>query len=170
MITFVGNKGSYGLLDTVAISCATTDAAPSSGIKVDPCKGFSISGPGWSFQPGTNTLPSPGLVATDNAGNSSAPATTSFTVAVSGATLGSLTVQFVQSSATYKAAPALEKLIVTSLAAVVSQFVVAIVPHLSASAQATLIADYKAGMKTLVSDGWLTSAQGATLDTLVTSL
>jgi hypothetical protein len=114
-ITFSGNKGAYGLLDTVAITCVAADPAPGSGVNTNPCTGFSIAGPGWSFKPGTNTLPSPGLVATDSAGNSSAPATTSFTVTVTGSTLGQLGLQFVQGSAKYAALTPWQKQIVTAI-------------------------------------------------------
>ena len=42
-IAFVGNAGSYGLLDTVHITCTATDPGSSpSGLAVNPCVGFSI--------------------------------------------------------------------------------------------------------------------------------
>src|SRR5262249_23757565 len=79
-IAFNRNQASYGLLDRVHITCTATDAAPSSGLQTNPCTSFLLDAPAWSFDPGANKKPTPGLVATDNAGNSSAPAQASFTV------------------------------------------------------------------------------------------
>ena len=169
-VTFVGNKGSYGLLDTVTITCTVADAAPSSGIKTNPCSGFTISGPAWSFKLGANTLPSPGLVATDNAANSSAAATTTFTVSTTSATLGQLTLQFIQSSAKYAALSPAQKQVVNALANAATQILTAITPKLSPLAKAALENSYKSAVQSLVTQGWLTSGQGATLDTFVTGL
>ena len=169
-IAFAGNKGTYGLLDTVSVTCTATDPAPASGLKApNPCTGFSIAGPASSFKP-TNTLPSPGLVATDNAGNSSAPATTSFTVSATPTTLCQLTQQFTQSSAKYAALSPLQKAVVNALTSVLCQSLNAIVPKLSPTAKAQLITAYKTGVQSLVTQGWLTAAQAATLTTFVATL
>ena len=71
-IAFTGNKGSYGILDTVAITCTAADAL--SGVASPSCTG--ASGPAWSFGPGAHTV---SAQATDKAGNTGSASTT-FTV------------------------------------------------------------------------------------------
>lgn len=70
---------SYGLLDSVEITCSATDAL--SGIASSTCE--STTGPAWSFGPGTHELTAS---ATDEAGNS-AEATTSFVVTATASSL-----------------------------------------------------------------------------------
>jgi hypothetical protein len=171
VIAFNGNKGTYGLLDNVAITCTTTDPAPSSGIKApNPCTGFNVSGPAWSFKPGVNTVPSPGLVATDNAGNSSAPATTTFKVTATTLALCQLTKQFVQSSAKYQALKPAQKTVVNAAADALCNKLAAIVPKLTPSQKAQLVADYKQGVQALVQQGWLTAQQATILKTFVDTI
>jgi hypothetical protein len=70
-VAFSGST-SYGLLDTVSITCSASDAL--SGIATSTCE--STTGSAWSFGPGTHAR---SATATDDAGNS-ASATTSFEV------------------------------------------------------------------------------------------
>lgn len=170
VIVFAGNQGSYGLLDTVHITCSASDPSPGSGLAHDPCAGFLIAGPTWSFKPGVNTLPNPGLVATDNAGNSSAPTTTSFTVTVTPSSLCGLTVEFVQSSNLYGRLTAGQKKAVDLLTTAACQLVTAIVPRLNAAQKAIFVAGYKQAVAALAKDGWLTSNQATTLTNLVAAL
>jgi len=86
-LAFSGNAGTYELTDTVAITCAASDAM--SGLASSTCPG--ASGPATSFV-GTNTLIAS---ARDNAGNT-ASLSTSFTVGVTAAGLCELVEQFVE--------------------------------------------------------------------------
>ncbi|WP_460867320.1 OmpL47-type beta-barrel domain-containing protein [Rhodococcus aerolatus] len=72
-VTFTGNAGSYTVDQTVNITCAATDAT--SGVASDTCT--HISEPASSFPLGTTTITA---TATDDAGNTSGPVSTSFTV------------------------------------------------------------------------------------------
>lgn len=85
-IAFAGNAGTYGVTDTIAITCSASDAM--SGLASSTCPG--ASGPATDFL-GAHTL---NASATDNAGNT-ASATTSFTVAVRAGDLCELTEQYV---------------------------------------------------------------------------
>lgn len=87
VLAFSGNAGTYALTDTVAITCAASDAM--SGLASSTCPG--ASGPATSFV-GTNTL---NASARDNAGNT-ASLSTSFTVGVTAAGLCELVEQFVE--------------------------------------------------------------------------
>ncbi|HSO01726.1 MAG TPA: VWA domain-containing protein [Gaiellaceae bacterium] len=87
VLAFSGNAGTYELTDTVAITCAASDAM--SGLASSTCPG--ASGPATSFV-GTNTL---NASARDNAGNT-ASLSTSFTVGVTAAGLCELVEQFVE--------------------------------------------------------------------------
>jgi len=169
-ITFNGNHGTYGLLDQVSITCTAADAAPTSGLKTNPCTTFSINAPAWSFQPGANTRPVPGLVATDNAGNSSAPAQTTFTVTVTATTLCQLTKQFVQGSPQYAKLSAKQKQTVDALAAGLCTTLGQIVPRLTATQKAALVSAYRKGVDGLVTTGWLTTDQAATLKKFAAAL
>jgi hypothetical protein len=87
VVTYTGNAGSYGVDQSVSITCAATDNL--SGVASDTCA--QVSGPAYSFQLGENTY---AASATDNAGNTGTTPG-SFTVSVSEAGLCSLTKQFV---------------------------------------------------------------------------
>jgi len=87
VLAFSGNAGTYALTDTVAITCAASDAM--SGLASSTCPG--ASGPATSFV-GTNTL---SASARDNAGNT-ASLSTSFTVGVTAAGLCELVEQYVE--------------------------------------------------------------------------
>ena len=82
-IVFAGNQGTYGVADTVAITCTASDATSGLATPSD-CGG--ISGPAWSFGAGTHTFT---RSATDNAGNVGT-GSTSFTVDVTAAGLCTL--------------------------------------------------------------------------------
>ena len=86
-VTYTGNQGSYTVDQTVAITCASSDAL--SGVASDTCQ--DISGPAYSFALGVNSY---SATATDNAGNVGT-GTVSFTVGVTAASLCNLTGQFV---------------------------------------------------------------------------
>ena len=86
-LEFSGNAGTYGITDTVNITCSATDAT--SGIAAATCPG--ASGPATDFL-GSNTL---SASATDDAGNT-ATASTTFTVVVTAADLCELTEQYVE--------------------------------------------------------------------------
>ena len=73
-VLYAGNQGSYGILQTVAITCSATDPSPGSGIVSTSCA--NIQGPGYGFGAGAHTFTA---VAADTAGNQG-QATTSFTV------------------------------------------------------------------------------------------
>lgn len=74
VVTYAGNAGSYGVADTVAITCSVSDAV-TAGLT---CSG--VSGPASSFGGGGEDITQ---TVTDAAGNA-ATATTSFTVGVNG--------------------------------------------------------------------------------------
>ena len=154
-ITYAGNMGSYGILDTVAISCTADDAL--SGLASPPCTG--ANGPAWSFGAGAHTLTAQ---ATDKAGNDSSASTT-FTVTVKPADLAKLTTQFVTGSAKYQSSNALTKLVVATLVNVTSNVVLDLTPLAKPAVKSQLVALYKSNLQQLASAGWLTSAQVTTL-------
>lgn len=85
-VVYLGNAGSYTLDQFVSIQCVASDA---SGVASTTCA--DISGPAWSFDAGLNTF---SATATDVAGNTSAPVSTTFTVGVSAESLQALVSQF----------------------------------------------------------------------------
>jgi len=91
-ITYSGNQGVYGVLDTVNITCAAADSL--SGLLSTTCA--DISGPAYQFALTGNTY---SATATDFAGNV-AQASTSFQIRVTYADLCTLTRQFIASSST----------------------------------------------------------------------
>lgn len=95
-ITYTGNKGSYGILDTVAITCTAADPAGSdgfaSGVASSTCK--NVAGAAYSFTPGTNSY---SASVADVAGNTGA-GSTSFTVTATFTDLCTLTKQFTTDS------------------------------------------------------------------------
>jgi hypothetical protein len=169
-ITFNGNLGTYGLLDHVHITCTATDAAPTSGLGTNPCTSFVLDAPAWSFDPGANKQPTPGLVATDNAGNSSPPAQASFTVTVTATPLCTLTYQFVQGSAQYAQLTAKQKSNLDARAASLCTTAGKIVPKLTPAQKAALVSSYRQGVDDLVAAGWLAADQAATLKKFVAAL
>ena len=93
-----------------------------------------------------------------------------FTVTVSAGDLGQLTGQLVRSSAKYKALTAAQKRGVDALISGVSVVLARIVPGLTPSQKAAVVAAYKSAVQALVGPGWLTQAQADTLKTLANAL
>ena len=89
-ITYAGNQGTYGVLDTVNIMCQAADSL--SGLLFDTCA--DISGPAYQFSPTGNTF---SATAVDYASNV-ATASTSVQITVTYADLCTLTRQFLQNS------------------------------------------------------------------------
>ena len=89
-VTYTGNAGSYGVTETVSITCSASDAL--SGVDSHSCA--DIRGPAYSFKAGSNSY---SASATDKAGNTG-NGSTSFTVSVTYSNLCSLTRQFVSQS------------------------------------------------------------------------
>ncbi len=147
-VVFNGNQGTYGILDHVHITCWTFDPFPSSGIASDPCASFAIDGAAWTFGAGTHTLPATGLVATDNAGNQSAPAQTTFTVTVNASDLCVLTASFAGATRATPACAVLRGARIT---------------------HGTIVA-YDAIVQALARTRVITAAQAATLEALATAL
>jgi hypothetical protein len=154
-ITFSGNANTYGVLGTVAITASATD----SGSGVATFVWTNVSASAYSFGAGSHTLTA---TATDNAGNTTT-ATTTFTVTVSPADLSALTTQLVQGSAKYKSASTLTKLVVNVLVSVVTSIELQLTPKASPAVKATLLKAYASSAQSLVSGGWLTASQAASL-------
>ncbi|HKY28410.1 MAG TPA: hypothetical protein VJM12_10780 [Pyrinomonadaceae bacterium] len=89
-ITFAGNQQTYGILETVQITCAATDAL--SGVLSSTCK--DIQGPAYQFVPSGNML---SATASDFAGNVTT-SSTSFALRVTYDDVCSLGHQFVATS------------------------------------------------------------------------
>ncbi len=158
-VVFAGNAGSYGILATVSITCTAGDAL--SGLASSTCP--TASGPGWSFGAGAHTL---SAQATDKADNLTTASTT-FTVTVAPNDLSKLTTQFVRSSEKYRGAKPITKLLVAAVISVASS---ALLNLAAASTKPTtkmaLLNAYKSAVQSLVTSGWLTASQAATLITL----
>jgi hypothetical protein len=154
-VTFTGNKGSYGILETVAITCTATDAL--SGVASSTCTG--ANGAAWSFGAGAHTL---SAQATDKAGNIGSASTT-FTVTVRPADLSKLTTQLVTGSAKYQSAKPATKVAVALVVSIATNAVLDLTPSAKPTVKAKLIALYKSELAALVSSGYLTSAQETTL-------
>jgi Tol biopolymer transport system component len=161
-VTYAGNTGSYGVLDTVAITCTPSDTV--SGIGSSTCS--NLNAPGWTFGAGAHTLQA---TATDRAGNTGS-GSTSFTVNVAIGGLCQLTTQFVQSSAKYQGLSPAQKKVVDALAKALCNILDQIVPKLSPAQKQKLIQLYKAGVQALVPPGWLTQTQATTLGKLADAL
>ncbi len=161
-VTYAGNAGTYSGLATVAITCTPTDSL--SGVATSTCT--SVSAPAWSLGGGAHTL---SATATDVAGNVGSGSTT-FTVVASPADLSTLTRQFVDGSAKYKAQGAAVKAALDALVSVDCLPLALINSKLPASLKQPLIAAYKLLIQPLEATGLLTSAQVATLDGLTVGL
>jgi hypothetical protein len=154
-IAFTGNNGSYGILDTVAITCTATDGL--SGIDSSTCP--QANGAAWSFGPGAHIL---AAQATDKAGNTASGSAT-FTVTVAATDLSKLTSQLVTGSAKYQSANILNKLAVGLLVTIGTNAVLDLAPSAKPAVKAQLIALYKSELSALVSAGYLTPAQQTAL-------
>ena len=158
-VVFAGNAGSYGILDTVSITCTAGDAL--SGLASSTCP--AAHGPGWSFGAGAHTL---SAQASDKAGNVSSASAT-FTVTVAAGDLSRLTTQFVQSSTRFQASNPLVKYLVSAIVGLSSQAVLdsAAAAHRPA-AKAALLRAYAGWVDGLAASRWLTPSQAATLTSL----
>jgi hypothetical protein len=154
-IAFSGNAGTYGVLGTVAITATATD----SGSGVATFIWTNTNAPAYSFGPGSHTLTA---TATDKAGNATT-ATTTFTVTVTPADLSTLTTQLVQGSAKYKSSNVLTKLVVSGLVSAVTSIELQLTPRVPPATKTKLLNAYNSAVQALVSGGWLTAGQAATL-------
>jgi hypothetical protein len=161
-VTYTGNAGTYSGLATVAITCTPADSL--SGVASSTCA--SVSAPAWSLGGGAHTL---AATATDVAGNVGSGSTV-FTVAASPADLSTLTRQFVDGSAKYKAQTATGRAAIDALVSVECIPLALINSKLPANLKQPLIAAYKLLIQPLVAGGLLTSAQLTTLDGLAGAL
>ena len=157
-VLYAGNQGSYGILQTVAITCTATDPSPGSGIASSSCA--NIQGPAYGFGAGAHTF---SAVAADAAGNQG-QATTSFSVTPTAADLCTLTKQFAESSAKFQALGPKQQAAVDAIVTGACNAIAKIVVNLGPKQKAVLVALYKAGVASLAQAGWLTSAQAGTLD------
>ncbi|HEX5167359.1 MAG TPA: PKD domain-containing protein, partial [Thermomicrobiales bacterium] len=99
IVSFTGNQGTYGILDTVTITCTATDAT--SGIATDTCT--DVAGAAMFFTPGQHTV---AAVATDLAGHTATGETT-FVVTATHSDLATLTTQKITHRATARLAAGL---------------------------------------------------------------
>lgn len=157
-LSFTGNAGTYTIAQQIAIDCAASDVL--SGVASDCAD---IRAPAYTFAAGPNTV---NRSAADKAGNTGT-GSVSFLVTVDSASLCSLGKQFVQGSARYQQlGPGARRQVDGTLTAACT-YLTQIVPQLGATEKAILVGAYKKVVGTLVSGGWLTVAQGATLTRLV---
>jgi hypothetical protein len=161
-VTFAGNTGSYGVLDTVAITCTPADTV--SGLASSTCS--NLNAPGWTFGAGAHPIQA---TATDRAGNIGS-GSTNFKINVTIGGLCQLTTQFAQSSAKYQGLSPAQKKAVDALAKALCNIVDQIVPKLSPAQKQVLIRAYKAGVQALVPPGWLTQTQATSLGNLADAL
>ena len=154
-VTYAGNASPYGLEQNVSITCRAADAL--SGVASSTCA--DVTGPAWSF--GTGTV-SRSATATDIAGNTGA-GSVSFVVGVTPGGLCAITVQFVESSAKYRALSPNQQHGADGLTNAVCQKLTEILPRLSPSQKHVMVNAYEAGVDAIVHVGYLTSAQASTL-------
>lgn len=125
-----------------------------------------MNAPAWSLGLGGHAL---SASATDNAGNTQT-ASASYTVTVTSASLCTLTDQFVQGSAKYRALGTLARLVVDVLVNADCQIFTGLGPKLAPAQKAAFIATYRQAAQTLATQSWLTSAQASTLGVLAGGL
>jgi Tol biopolymer transport system component len=163
-ITYSGNAGTYTVDQSVAITCTAVDPAPGSGLAANTCVG--ADGPAYTFGAGGHTL---SATAGDVAGNHSSASTT-FTVLVTSGGLCRLTYEFAQGSSAYKRLPASARSALDFTVAGLCNLLDQVVPRLSASQKAQLVAAYDRGLRALVLVSVLTPAQESTLEQLAARL
>ncbi len=161
-VNFAGNKGNYGVLDTVAISCTATDAL--SGIDTSTCP--VANGPAWAFGAGSHTL---SAQATDKAGNARSASTT-FTVTVTAADLQKLTKNLVVASAKYQSSSTLTKSVIMSEVKLAQSALTGMKPSTPPAKKAQHVALYKSDLSALVGAGCLTTTQQAILVALASAI
>lgn len=159
-VTYRGNLGTYGLLDSVAITCTAADDVGGSGLASSTCA--DASGPAWSFGAGSHTL---SASATDNAGNTGTGSAT-FTVSVRSADLCTLTGRFVDGSTKYGALKPVQKAVVNLLVKMGCSFLTSVGPNMKPAQKQAFINAYDNAVQVLVKPGWLTQAQATTLQGL----
>jgi len=163
-VAYTGNLGTYGMLDSVAITCIAADEAGGSGLASTTCA--DVTGPAWSFGAGPHTV---SASATDNAGNTGHGSAT-FTVTVSSAGLCALTGRFVDGSAKYAALKPVQKAAVDVLVKVGCSLLTPVGPNLSPAQKKAFVNAYDDAVQALVKPGWLTQAQATTLKGLAGAL
>jgi hypothetical protein len=163
-VTYIGNLGSYGLLDSVAITCTAADNVGGSGLASNTCA--NASGPAWSFGAGSHSL---SASATDHAGNTGT-ASANFTVSVSSAGLCTLTGQFVAGSTKYSTLTPVQRAVVNLLVRSGCSFLTTLGPNMKPAQKQAFINAYSEVVQALVRPGWLTQAQATTLRGLAGAL
>ncbi len=161
-VSFVGNAGSYELLDDVAIDCDAEDAT--SGVAASTCT--SIAAPAWTFGAGSHTVQAQ---ATDRAGNGGSASAT-FSVHVAVGDLCQLTKQFVESSHRYLSLGRIARHVVDRVSNAACATLRAIFPHMRSTARNRLIEAYEAGVSAWVKPGWLTPDQADILRDLAQAM
>jgi hypothetical protein len=147
-VTFDGNRATYGVVDTVSITCTAADNL--SGVAGPACEG--VSGPAYGFDAGVSRFTS---TATDNAGNIGT-GSVAFTLEVTPADLCALTGEFLQPW--------------TGLSATTCAMLSSIVSKLTPAQKAPVVRGYKLLVQALVRPGWLTASEAATLTRLADAL
>jgi hypothetical protein len=163
-VTYTGNLGTYGVLDSVAITCTAADNAGGSGLASSTCAG--ASGPAWSFGAGSRTL---SASATAHAGNTGTGSAT-FTVSVNSTGLCTLTGQFVHGSAKYGTLKPVQKAVADLLVRVGCWVITSVGPDMKPAQKQAFINAYDTVVEALVRPGWLTRAQATTLEGLAGAL
>lgn len=161
-VTYSGNAGTYGILSNVAITCTAADAL--SGIDTSTC--VNAAGPGWSFGGGAHSL---SAQATDKAGDTGA-GSTAFTVTVKPQDLCTLTTELVQGSAKYQSSGLLTRVLVAVLTSTACNIVLGLAPSAKPAVKSALISAYAKSVQGLVTPGWLTAGQAASLTGLASSI
>ena len=157
VITFTGTLN-YTVDQTITIGCTASD--PLSGILWDTCASAVLDRvPAYTMTLGPSILRAS---AGDRAGNTGSGSATCV-VTVTTSSLCALQTQFVHGSATYINLTAAQKKVLDGTVAQLCQTLGRIVPGLTATQRANLIATYKKGLDALVQSGWLTASQQAIL-------
>ena len=84
--------------------------------------------------------------------------------------LSTLTTQFVTGSAKYQSSGTLTRVVVAALVSVASNALLDFIPSANPAVRAKLVATYKQTVQALVSGGWLTVSQAATLTGLASAI
>ena len=163
-VVYSGNLGSYGILQTVSITCAAADPSPGSGLASSTCA--NVQGPAYGFGAGTHTV---SAAAADVAGNQG-HGTTSFSVVPTAGDLCTLTGQFVEGSAKFQALTPRQRAAVEAIVTEACNAIGKIVPNLGPRQKAVFVLLYEAATSALSKGGWLTAAQAGTLDQLAEAL
>ncbi len=166
-LTWSTHPASYTIDQSVTITCTAADPAPGSGLASSSCASNGLSGvAAYTLGVGTHTLTAS---AADVAGNTRS-AQTGYAVTITPAGLCTVTGRLVQGSAKYAALKTAQKAVVDASWKVACSIVAAITPTLPAKLKPGLVSAFRAAIDGLARQGWLTSAQAATLDSLAGSL